>query len=582
MAFEAVFFALGLATTAGLAFLSRQKSAGDVSSAFRGLALAADSISAPFFLGLAGVVFTWGYDGLAFALGIGGGYLLLQLLVAPLLPLAGAHSVPDYVGKRYGRTPRVLACFAVVLSMAALLVAQLMAAGLVSARLLQVNYGIGVAIAAAALLTGFALRGRGLTVCAAGPLFLVMLVAFLGPLVQVSASNYGVPIPQIAYSNAVWQIQSLEETLLEQDLADPAVLKPLLRPFLSLSPVNFLGVVLGLALGLSSLPNVLARHFMSPTVHAARWSAVFALLFAALLITAAPALAAYAKLSLLSLIGDRVALTDLPAWIYTYGNLGLVDICGRAATDAATVAKACAELPDAATVLRLQDLTLSPDMVTLAAPEITGLGETWLGVLAAAALAAALLTAAGPIGAIVDALGGASETSGGSRWEPLAMAAAAVAVAAVAAVAHPADMLTMATWALVLAAAGLFPALIAGLWWGRANAAGAAAAILAGLAVALTYIVVTRFCAVWLFETFPTLSSAGPMVSETFDELKQAWAAAAPGAAKDAAWLALDQHAQSIANLWGIKNLAAVILALPVGIVALAIVSLLTPRHETA
>ena len=73
------------------------------------------------------------------------------------------------------------------------------------------------------------------------------------------------------------------------------------------------------------------------------------------------------------------------------------------------------------------------------------------------------------------------------------MAAAAVAVTAVIAVARPADMLTMATWAFTLAAAGLFPALIGGLWWRRANGAGAAAAILTGLAVALIYIGVTGF-----------------------------------------------------------------------------------------
>lgn len=582
MAFEPVFFALGLGTAAGLAFLSRRIVAGEVSSSLRGLALAADSISAPFFLGIAGAVFTWGYDGLAFVLGLGGGYLLLQLLVAPLLPLVGAGSVPDYFGKRYGRTPRVLACLAVVLSMAALLVAQLMAAGLVAARLLEVNHGIGVAIAAVALLACFALRSRGSTIWASGILFVVMLVAFLAPLVQVSTAKYGVPVPQLAYSNTVWQIQSLEETLLEQDLADPAVLKPLLRPFLSLSPLNFLGLVLGLALGMASLPNLLSRHFMAPTVRDARWSAVFALLFATLLITAAPALAAYVKLALLTLIGDRVALADLPAWMFTYGNLGLVDICGQAATDAAAVTKACAELPDATTVLRLQDLALDPDMITLAASEITGLGETWLGVLAAAALTAALVTADGPLSAILDALEGGGDASGGSRWEHLAMAAAAVAVAAVAAVARPADMLTMATWALTLAAAGLFPALIAGLWWRRANAAGASAAILAALPVTLIYIVATWFFAVGFFDAFSSLSSAGPMASETFGDLKQAWTVAAPGPAKDAAWLALDAHAQSVANLWGIKNLAAAILALPVGLVTLVVVSLLTARRKTA
>ncbi|HUJ38311.1 MAG TPA: hypothetical protein VLW88_11610 [Hyphomicrobium sp.] len=581
MAVQPVFFALGLAMAFALALFSRRKAEDDVSPVFRGLALAADGISAPFFLGIAGAVFTWGYDGLAFVLGLGAGYLLLQLLVAPLLPQAGASSLPDYFGKRFGRVPRKLASLAIALSMGLLLAAQLMAAGLAGARLLQVSYAVGIALAAVALLACSALKGKRVALWGAGVLFLVMLAAYLGPLVTFSTSNYGVPIPQIAYSNTVWQIQSLEETLLEQDLADPAVLKPLLRPFLSLTPVNFLGLTLALALGLSSLPNVLSRHFLAPAARTVRWSAVFALLFATLLITAAPALAAYAKFSLLSLIGDRVALADLPAWLFSFGNLGLVEICGRAATDAAAVAQACAQLADAPPVLRLQDLTLNPDMITLAAPEIIGLDNAWLGGLAAAALAAALITADGPLAAIVNALG-ASDTSGDARWEPLTMAAAAVAVTAVIAVARPADMLTMATWAFTLAAAGLFPALIGGLWWRRANGAGAAAAILTGLAVALIYIGVTRFFAVPLFEALPSLSSAGPMASETFDDLKQAWTAAAPGQVKDAAWLALDQHAQSIANLWGIKNLATVILALPAGILSLIVVSLLTARDERA
>ncbi|MGZ5915560.1 MAG: sodium:solute symporter family transporter, partial [Hyphomicrobium sp.] len=104
-----------------MALLSRRKAAGDApATAWRGLALAADGISAPFFLGIAGAVFTWGYDGLAFVLGLGAGFLLLQLLVAPMLPLAGASSIPDYFAKRYGKTARVAAGFTVVLSMALL------------------------------------------------------------------------------------------------------------------------------------------------------------------------------------------------------------------------------------------------------------------------------------------------------------------------------------------------------------------------------------------------------------------------------------------------------------------------------
>jgi len=243
--------------------------------------------------------------------------------------------------------------------------------------------------------------------------------------------------------------------------------------------------------------------------------------------------------------------------------------------------------------LRLQDLRLDPDMVTLAMPEITGLGPILLGALGAAALVAALVTADGPLLAIITAFGlgarSASEpsptASAAARIAPYLVAAAAVLAASLAAAARPAGFLVVATWALTLAASGLFPALVAGLWWRRANAYGAAAGVFAGFAVALLYLVGTRYFAVGFFETLEALSSAGPTARETFGELKQAWLAAAPGPGKEAAWMALDAQAQAIANWWGVKSLAAAVLALPVGIVAVVAVSLVTPRppsQETA
>ena len=120
--------------------------------------------------------------------------------------------------------------------------------------------------------------------------------------------------------------------------------------------------------------------------------------------------------------------------------------------------------------------------------------------------------------------------------------------------------------------------LLASFWAGAVHAATPGH----GKTIAAAYIVATHIFAVGFFDSFSSLSGAGQMAAETFGELKQAWEAAAAGAAKDAAWAALDQHAQSIANLWGIKNLATVVLALPVGMVALIVVSLLTPRRKPA
>ncbi len=95
--------------------------------------------------------------------------------------------------------------------------------------------------------------------------------------------------------------------------------------------------------------------------------------------------------------------------------------------------------------------------------------------------------------------------------------------------------------------------------------------MLAGLAVCLLYLVGTRYFAVGFFETWQSLSSAGHDGARRHSaSCKQAWTSAAPGAAKDAAWAALDAHAQTIANWWGVRALAAALLALPVGIVAVS------------
>ncbi len=102
----------------------------------------------------------------------------------------------------------------------------------------------------------------------------------------------------------------------------------------------------------AQLATVSARH--------ARHAALWGLGFVALLLTLMPAVAAYAKLSFIQLLADRTPIAELPSWIFVYGKLGLVEICGRAATNAAAAADACAALPDAAQGLRLQDIALSP------------------------------------------------------------------------------------------------------------------------------------------------------------------------------------------------------------------------------
>jgi cation/acetate symporter len=134
----------------------------------------------------------------------------------------------------------------------------------------------------------------------------------------------------------------------------------------------------------------------------------------------------------------------------------------------------------------------------------------------------------------------------------------------------------MVAWAFSLAAAGLFPALVLGVWWKRANGPGAVAGMLAGWLMCIYYLVGSRYFAVSFYETWSFLSGATPAAVAKFQELKAAWVAAS-GDAKLTAWRALDTHAQGIANWWGIRNISAALFGLPVGFAVMYVVSMMTP-----
>jgi cation/acetate symporter len=139
----------------------------------------------------------------------------------------------------------------------------------------------------------------------------------------------------------------------------------------------------------------------------------------------------------------------------------------------------------------------------------------------------------------------------------------------------------MVSWAFSLAAAGLFPALVLGVWWKRANAAGAVAGMIAGFGLCIYYLVGTRYGAIGFYDMWSGLSAASPEAIAKYTELKAALASAAPDA-QAAALAALDKHAQTMANWWGVKNLSSAAFGLPLGFAVMVIVSLMTkaPSQE--
>ena len=155
----------------------------------------------------------------------------------------------------------------------------------------------------------------------------------------------------------------------------------------------------------------------------------------------------------------------------------------------------------------------------------------------------------------------------------------AAGLAALAAVATPPGAMIAVLSALSLAAATLFPALVLGIWWRRANTWGAVAGMTVGLAVCAYYLIGTHYMPVGFYETWPQLSNASDAAIRKFVSLKAAWESAAAGEAKTAAWAALETHARGtgakvgVANWFGVHGAASALFALPAGILALILVS---------
>jgi cation/acetate symporter len=352
----------------------------------------------------------------------------------------------------------------------------------------------------------------------------------------------GIPIPQLTYGSVLQQINGLEQQMLQTGLATAESLKPHLQPFTTYNPLNFFGLILCLMVGTASLPHILMRYFTTPSVREARISCGWSLFFIFLLYFTAPSYAAFAKLEVYTnVIG--AAMDQLPHWIYTYGALGLVKVCGVDATTLEAIRAACATKGSADGVLQLQDLAINTDVIVIATPEIAGMPYVIAGLVAAGGLAAALSTADGLLLAIANALSHdvyykmVDPTASTARRLTVArilLVVVAVAAASLAAT-KPADILSMVAWAFSLAAAGNFPALVLGIWSKRVNATGAVAGIIAGFGVTLFYLIGTQY-------GFDFAKGTGDEMAEWF----------------------------------GVKNISAALFGLPVGFIVMYGVSLMT------
>lgn len=542
------------------------------------LAMATDWLSGAVLIGMAGTLYTFGHDGLTWLLGLCGGIVLGGALVGPHLHRGNSAGSIEFITQRFGTIVGTLALLAAAMATALLLAAN-MQAFVKAASVLVPDMPWsreGAVLFAATVFVVAASRAGPLAGSKVQALvYPLLFAALIMPLALIALASSGAAPNQLTYGTTLQAISAAELRLLEQGLADPVTLKAYLRPFTTATISSSILLALSLALGLAAMPHITRRPALARSYEGARLMPATALLLVLVAVLALPPLAALARQAvLISMAGSKAA--SLPATVFEIGRLGLIDICGAPArTQEATVA-ACAALPDAPQELRLDDIGIAPDSVLLASPVLAGLPVLTTLVLAIAVAAASLFAVAW-LGVTLGSANAGGHRSGWWRLAATVTALAAAVGAVLLALSRTAETTTLIAWGLGLAAAGLAPVVLVGIWWVRATPVAAALAVLSGLAITCYYIIATRYFAPQFYELWSAISSAGYGAIADYDAAKQALSETTE-ADLPAARQALHEAARAVANWWGLRNVAAGALGAFVGLVVIAVVSLITPR----
>ena len=497
----------------GIALWSRARSTGDfyvagkgVHPVANGMATAADWMSAASFISMAGLIAFLGYDGSVYLMGWTGGYVLLALLLAPYLRKFGKFTVPEFIGERYySNAARIVAVICLVFISFTYVAGQMRGVGIVFSRFLSVDIGTGLVVGMAVVFVYAVLGGmKGITYTQVAQ-YCVLIFAYTVPAVFISIQVTGNPVPQLAFGSEVsggsmFLLEKLDQIV--TDLGFAAYTDG------TKSTIDVFFITLALMVGTAGLPHVLVRFFTVPKVRDARASAGWALLFIAILYTTAPAVGALARLNLTETIQQGpVGAVDAnleygkrPQWFKTWEETGLlrfVDHNGDGRVqyydDTNPEFQATAKRHG----WQGNELTVDRDIIVLANPEIAGLPDWVIALVAAGGIAAALSTAAGlllVISAAVshDILKGVLRPGISERGELAAgriSAAVAILLAGYLGYNPPGFVAQVVAFAFGLAAASLFPAILLGIFSVRVNKEGAIAGMLTGLVFTLSYIV---------------------------------------------------------------------------------------------
>src|SRR3954449_4814099 len=267
-----VIFAIVLGITLGITFWASGRAGSavgfyaagrQITGRQNGLAISGDYLSAASFLGIAGLIFLYGFDGFLYSIGFLVAFLTVMFLLAERMRNAGKYTMADVLSFRLNETPAraaaALGTFAVVTFY---LIAQMVGAGVLIQALVGIDFTLAVIITGLCMLVYVVFGGMVATTwvqiikaCLLMAGIFIMSVFVLGK----------VGFNPVELFNRADEAKGAESTF----SLGPGTYLP--------KPLDTVSLGLALVLGTAGLPHILMRFFTVPNAKAARSSVVWAM-----------------------------------------------------------------------------------------------------------------------------------------------------------------------------------------------------------------------------------------------------------------------------------------------------------------
>jgi cation/acetate symporter len=457
-----------------------------VPAGYSGLVLAMSATGATFLVAATGAFFFAGFDALVLMIGGLSGFVAMAMLLAPFYRKFGAYTVPSYLGRRFeSKSLRLAAAMVAAVPILLVLSAELRLGSGMASHLSGYSSNAMLFTLIGVITVSVAPGGKRSFTWAGVSQSIAMILGLMIAATAVSVLITSLPVPQLTHGplvrnlvrNEVSQgLQFVRVWPMAFELPGEglqSITKPYTQPFGAIGPIGFVIGVMTIACGIASAPWLLPRAAAAPGVYEARKSLGWAtVVFGVVLLTISSVAVFMRDFALDAVMNERVG--PLPKWLFDAAAQGFV------------------QFDQSATRLSFETLKFDRDGVLFALPIAAGLPQSFVYLMLAGGIAAALLAASAASVSLAAILG--EDVVQGLSWEPASndnrvwITRVFIGIAAlcggVLTLAAPTDPLRLVMWALSLTASSLFPVMVLSIWWKRMTPNGALSVVLSGFAVA--------------------------------------------------------------------------------------------------